>query len=250
MTYLRRFEPLLGGDWFAIGSLLVVAPHPDDEVLSCGGLICAHRERGHRVDVVVMTDGALGDASGASGAGYREQRRAETREALQVLGGCGVTFLDIPDGSLAGKADAAAMLRDVISAAKPATIVFPSPLEVHPDHRATAIHAASALEGLPAPQRILVCEIGAFMPSNVLLDITPHWARKEQAVGCFRSQVLHHDLIGKVKALNKARTVNVDDRTIDYVEAFAVVDRESLPAYLDASERLVRLVDAMGPRIV
>ena len=250
MTYLRRFEPLFGADWFAIGPLLVLAPHPDDEVLSCGGLIAAHRERGLPVTVVVMTDGALGDHARSADPAYRDLRRDETREALEVLGGSDLKFLDIRDGSLASRDDAAGMVRDAIAAAKPETIVFPSPLEVHPDHRATALHAARALSsGLPHPRRILACEIGAFMPSNVLLDITPYWPRKERAIACYRSQSILHDLAGKVRALNRARTVNVDDRTIEYVEAYAVIERASLPAYMERAEQLVSLVDGMGPPI-
>jgi LmbE family N-acetylglucosaminyl deacetylase len=247
VTYLRRFEPLLGGDWFAIGRLLALAPHPDDEVLACGGLISAHRERGLPVDVVVMTDGAQGDASRAADLRYREERRDETRAALQVLGGCDVRFLNVPDGSLAARLDAVVTLRELILATKPETVVFPSPLEVHPDHRATALHGASALQGLSCPRRILACEIGAFMPTNVLLDITPHWARKEEAIACYRSQSVRQDLIGKVRALNRARTVNVDDPSIEYVEAYTVIDRAGLPAYFDAAECLAKLVDGMGP---
>jgi hypothetical protein len=56
-----------------------------------------------------------------------------------------------------------------------------------------------------------------------------------------------HDLVGKVRALNRARTVNVDDRSIEYVEAYACVDPGKLPDYLRAAEALARLVDGMGP---
>jgi LmbE family N-acetylglucosaminyl deacetylase len=160
-----------------------------------------------------------------------------------------VTFLDVPDGTLASRPDAATSVRERIRALDPRTIVFPSPLEVHPDHRATALHAAAALDGIPWRGRLLACEIGAFMPANVLLDITAHWQQKERAIGCYRSQMVSQDLVGKVKALNRARTVNVDDRTIEYVEAYAVIDRDRFPEYLTSVERLAALVDAMGPKI-
>lgn len=247
--YLRRFEPLLGGDWFAIGPLLVLAPHPDDEVLGCGGLIIAHRERGLPVTVAVMTDGGLGESGKAGDAAYREMRRTECREAAEALGGLDVRFLDMPDGALASRPDAADRIREVIVDAKPATIVFPSPFEVHPDHRATALLGARALDGIPPPRRVMTCEIGAAMAANVLLDITPYMAKKERAVSCYRSQLRHQDLITKLRAQNRARTVNVDDRTIQFAEAYALIEGDLLASYLERVERVVEMVDRMGPRV-
>jgi LmbE family N-acetylglucosaminyl deacetylase len=245
--YLRRFEPLLGGEWFAIGPLLVLAPHPDDEVLGCGGLVIAHRERGLPVTAVIMTDGGLGDAGKEGSAAYREMRRAESRAAAEVLGGVELTFLDVPDGKLAAHPEAADAVRDVIRRVRPATVVFPSPFEVHPDHRATALHAARALEGVPPPRRLLACEIGAATASNVLLEITPLMAKKERAVACYRSQLVHMDLIAKLRSQNRARTVNVDDRAIEYAEGYTVIEGSRMGAYLAAVEAVVRLVDDMGP---
>jgi LmbE family N-acetylglucosaminyl deacetylase len=247
--YLRPFEPLLGGDWFAIGPLVVLAPHPDDEVLGCGGLILAHRDRGLPVSVVVMTDGGLGDSGKPGSAAYREERRSESRAAAEALGGVDLTFLDVPDGRLAAHPEAADAVRKILAAVRPATVVFPSPFEVHPDHRATALHAARALEGAPPPKRILACEIGAATASNVLLEITPYMARKERAVECYRSQLRHMDLIGKLRAQNRARTVNVDDRAIEFAEGYTVIEAGQLGPYLAAVEQVITIVDRMGPRV-
>ena len=58
--------------------LLVLAPHPDDEVIGCGGLVALHLRDGRKVHVVVATDGAqAGDAA---------QRESESRTALASLG--------------------------------------------------------------------------------------------------------------------------------------------------------------------
>jgi LmbE family N-acetylglucosaminyl deacetylase len=46
--------------------VLVVAPHPDDEVLGCGGMIAWHAARGDAVAVLELTDGAGGDPKGTS----------------------------------------------------------------------------------------------------------------------------------------------------------------------------------------
>jgi LmbE family N-acetylglucosaminyl deacetylase len=60
----------------SLGSLLVLAPHPDDEVIGCGGLVAQHLRERREVRVVVATDGgAAGDAS----ARQEESRRGVSR---------------------------------------------------------------------------------------------------------------------------------------------------------------------------
>lgn len=95
--------------------LLVVAPHPDDEVLGAGGLIQRVLARGGTVDVLLVTagDGYPDAVRGETGlaspvasdfVAYGARRIAETRAALDALGGSPgrvrVTVLGFPDGSL------------------------------------------------------------------------------------------------------------------------------------------------------
>src|SRR5438046_7255856 len=91
------FEPLdLRGE-----RLLVLAPHPDDEVIGCGGLVAQHLAEGRSVRVVVATDGGQ--------AGVAAEREEETRNALAILCGAGnpagekgLTAEDDPAGGIAG----------------------------------------------------------------------------------------------------------------------------------------------------
>src|SRR5437763_11246305 len=108
--------------------LLVLAPHPDDEVIGCGGLVALHLREGRRVRVVVATDGAA--------AGDARQREAESRAALASLGAAEVEFLRLPDRALADAESGgfAAALREL----RPDLIAVPSPIEIHPDHVALA----------------------------------------------------------------------------------------------------------------
>jgi len=94
--------------------LLVIAPHPDDETLSAGGLMARVHETGGRVNVVYLTDGEgypegvqsedhVESPAAVDYRGYGRQRRREARNALLALGldRASYTFLGFPDGGLA-----------------------------------------------------------------------------------------------------------------------------------------------------
>ncbi|MGD9795046.1 MAG: PIG-L deacetylase family protein, partial [Acidimicrobiia bacterium] len=119
-------------------SVLVLAPHSDDEVLGCGGLIAAAVRRGVRVDIVIATDGALSD-------GDRTVRPAESAAAVSVLGAdrTRVRFLDRPDGSLSNDVEGLAdEIGAVLAASRPGLIVSTSSWDPHPDHRALGLAIA------------------------------------------------------------------------------------------------------------
>lgn len=123
---------------------LIVAPHPDDELLGCGGLVAAAR-RPDAIEVLVLTDGALSPPAAAGDPGLPALRRDETLRALDALGVSGhyVSFADLPDGGLSNQA--ARLDRALYEAATrtSATDVFvPFRFDRHPDHQ--AVHAAGA----------------------------------------------------------------------------------------------------------
>src|SRR5215207_8879345 len=77
-------------------NILVIAPHPDDESIGCGGTLYFHTERGDRVAVVYLTSGELGLKNLP-----REQawtiREAEARKAAKILRLAEPVFLRCPD---------------------------------------------------------------------------------------------------------------------------------------------------------
>jgi LmbE family N-acetylglucosaminyl deacetylase len=248
-VYLRPWEALIGPEHVVRGPLLVVAPHPDDEVIGCGGIMAAHLDAGRAVRALVLTDGRAGDPRGLeTGAAYAELRRTEAREAARRIGGADVRFLTHPDGGLAASPGAVDDLAREIADFAPFTLCFPSPYEIHPDHRAASLHVRAALARLAAPPAALFAfEIGGFMPANCLLNVSGFAARKADAIRAYASQLAHMDIPAKVAALNRARTVNVADAAVTDCEAYCRIDPARLDAYFDAAEAAVRVVDGMGP---
>ena len=247
-TYFRGWELLLPPSAIIRGRAMVVAPHPDDEIVGCGGALVAHRKAGEEVDVVVLTDGGMGNPDGEGGPAYVALRREETMRAVQLAGGAHHHFLDYKDGHLSDSWKPADELQGLLEKLKPTTVFFPSPYEVHPDHRAASLHLLRAVRNLEVKPQLLAYEIGGFMTPNLLLDITPHMLQKEQALTAFPSQLLHQDLVGKVRALNHARSVNVDDPAIRYVEAYLRLEGEAIAEFLECLDRLLGLTEQMRPR--
>jgi LmbE family N-acetylglucosaminyl deacetylase len=115
---------------------VVVAPHPDDETLGCGGTICRIRSSGAPVTILVLTDGSGSHPSPRLAA----RRAAEVRAAAAVLGVDDVVLLGLPDGSLA-RQNAEVLrrrVRDVLDARDAQTVFVTSARDGSADHEAAA----------------------------------------------------------------------------------------------------------------
>jgi LmbE family N-acetylglucosaminyl deacetylase len=115
-------------------ALLVVSPHPDDEVLGAGGLIASAARAGRAVDVLSVTDG---EAAYPDWKGLDRIRRREVSEALKVLApSVVIRHLSIPDGRVA---EHRARLFEAVErrVARDTILVAPFECDGHPDHDAT-----------------------------------------------------------------------------------------------------------------
>ena len=209
--------------------VLVFAPHADDEVFAVGGMLAFHTDLGAEVRVVVVTDGAAGDPRGLA-SDLARLRAAESRAAGERLGVTDYRFLDLPDGGLSGRAELAERLRAELEEFDPGLVYGPSPQEMHPDHRALARALVAALSG-GKERRVLLYSVNAQVTPGILFDVTPVFERKLAAVRCFASQIVYHDLEGKVMAVDRARTVNVEDPNVRYIEGFVDLSSRQLARY-------------------
>jgi LmbE family N-acetylglucosaminyl deacetylase len=137
-----RKTPLPAGT----GPVLVVAPHPDDETLGCGGLIAASVRDGRVVHTVFVTDGAASHPGSGAWSRRRlgEQREAEAKDALRRLGAAEqpTSFLRLPDAAMPprgspGYATASEAMAEIVEALEPELVVVPWRRDPHCDHRAS-----------------------------------------------------------------------------------------------------------------
>ncbi|KDE97721.1 LmbE family protein [Mycolicibacterium aromaticivorans JS19b1 = JCM 16368] len=191
-------------------SLVVLAPHPDDETLGFGAAACGVAARGIDVHTVIASDGgaAWPGLSVSERARLEESRRSESRTAAAVLGLPMPDFLGLPDGKLAENESRLADVLTDILAARPAGTWCAATWrgDGHPDHEAVGRAAAVAASRTGA----VLLEYPIWMwhwahPGDeavpwqraVRIVTNPSAAqRKREAVASFRSQ-LESDATGR-----------------------------------------------------
>jgi LmbE family N-acetylglucosaminyl deacetylase len=188
--------------------VLVLAPHPDDETIGCGGAILLHRRRGDEVKVVFVTDGAAGDPRRFyRGRDYVAVRRREARRAARVLGVGSLEFWKHPDGALAGSPGLPGQLKDLLSRERPDIVYLPFAGDAHPDHQALAKAYKKAVGR--SRSRALECryEIWSMMRRVRVADISAVFEKKLEALRQYRSQLRCCDYLERITRLNSARAL-------------------------------------------
>jgi len=182
--------------------VVVVAPHPDDEILTCGALLHLVAQQGAAPLVVAVTDG---EASHPGSQEWpperlRRERARETESALACLGigSERVQRLGIPDGGVtAAEAELTQRLAAIL---QPGDVVITTwRFDGHPDHEATARACIAAAQRSGA--RVLQAPVWGWhwsapgdgaLPlaqARKLLLPAAALARKHAALGCFHSQI-------------------------------------------------------------
>ena len=196
----------------SIGNVLVVAPHPDDESLGCGGTIALLRERGFAVHVLFVSDGTGSHPHSPTYPAdrLRPLREAEARAALRILNVPpeAATFMrlkdtQVPTPDSPAFADAVDFVRNLLLTVNPATVLVPWRRDPHRDHRASWQLLTGALRGLPNRPRVLeylvwLWELGRPadmpVPDEMIVwrvPITSVMAQRNRAIAAHRSQVTH-----------------------------------------------------------
>lgn len=221
-------------------SVLVLAPHMDDEVLGCGGTLVLHRRAGALVTVVFVTDGRWGSGKlhGLDGDALRQAqerliatRRREAAAALTRLDIEAPVFLDAPDGALAPTPELAGRLRAVIERVAPQIVYLPSFLEQHPDHRATNDVLRAALRGERSDIACHGYEVWTPQYPNCFVGIDATMDVKLAALAEYHSQLEDGDFQHGIVGLNAYRAMMRPRPGRRYAEAFCALP---LPDYFRA----------------
>jgi LmbE family N-acetylglucosaminyl deacetylase len=194
--------------------IVVVAPHPDDEVIGCGGMLAAAAERGNSVALIAVTDGeaCYPPTPGCTRQQLAAMRRAESMEALQRLGvvPVSVTRLGLPDGAVPEHMHV--LVQHLRRLLRPDDIVISTwRHDGHVDHDAVGAATAAAADSRGA--RLIEVPIWAWHRSAGAeshlrgskiqrIALTTRWEmRKEYALAAYASQVRPAAPLPRVPAL-------------------------------------------------
>jgi LmbE family N-acetylglucosaminyl deacetylase len=203
---------------FSSNDALVIAPHPDDESIGCGGSIIRHISAGSRVKIVFLTDGEKGDFESRCGQDYRTLRKRSSHKALEILGVGDCEFWGYPDRTLClSENELGERLIHTVETFSPSLIYVPSPFEAHPDHRASFNAVWKIREKLDIP--ILLYEILMALYPDTLVDISREMEPKKRAIRSYHTELSYNDYLSKVEGLNRFRTGTLP-KDIEYAEAF------------------------------
>ena len=197
-------------DLAQIGNALVIAPHPDDESLGCGGTIARLRGQGYHVHVLFVSDGTMSHPNSLTYPAdrLRQLREAEALEAIRILGvpAENAIFMRQKDRQVATPdsptfAGGVAYLRRMLLDVKPAAVFVPWRRDPHPDHRASWQLLHGALAKLLTRPRVLeyliwLWELGneADIPTRSEMNvwqvaIDTVMEQRNRAIAAHRSQV-------------------------------------------------------------
>jgi LmbE family N-acetylglucosaminyl deacetylase len=179
---------------------LVVAPHPDDETLGCGGTLLRLAGEGARLAWLIVT------SMSATGGFSDEEVKARDSEISQVramYGFSDVFKLRLPTRQLdrMPMADLIGEFANVFKSFEPQQVFLPYRMDVHTDHRAVFDAGAACAKWFryPSVQRVLAYETlsetefsldarSVFQP-NYFVDITQYLERKIEIMGLYRSEM-------------------------------------------------------------
>lgn len=154
----KRFVQKAITQWFSPGEqrVLVIAPHPDDEVVGCAGTILRHKAAGDSVCVLYVTDGRRSRAGGLGPQEMAWRRREEVNKVAGILGIDRMVWLGFPEGEWA-TGDLEKSLRTLVDSWLPHLVYAPSRVDFHPEHHKVAYGLAHwpGLQGCAGPAPVL-----------------------------------------------------------------------------------------------
>ncbi|MDJ0521017.1 MAG: PIG-L family deacetylase [Planctomycetota bacterium] len=207
-------EKLEDDDLRALERVLVLTPHPDDEVFGMGGTMVRLRDLGVPLSITWLTNAD------------EPVRKPEARAVLDRLA---PEVTDEEAFPLPGEhilvGEATGVIRDRIAAYEPRVIALPSVFDVHIDHVRLVLALRAAITAQGWEGRVLQYEVWNTLVPNAIVDISAAMEEKRELMHLYPSQ-LRTDILNyvdRIEALNRYRGLGGGE---DWAEAFTLTSAE------------------------
>lgn len=216
-------------------SMLVVAPHQDDEAIGCGGVLALQVRANSPAFIVLVQDGGDGhEELGMTRPELVALRNEESRRAAALLGIESPRFLGNANLTESA-AQASKDLREIIIHRKVDAVFVPFLLDGHPDHRVTNYILADALRRIDWQVRVFGYEVWGLCIPNVIVVIDEVIGHKLDMLACFEFANKALDYVQSTEGLNMYRSRLLGSGMCKYAECFFEVPRQE---YIELVDRV------------
>jgi LmbE family N-acetylglucosaminyl deacetylase len=218
-----------------MSAILVIAPHPDDETLGCGGTLLRHKADGDAIHWLITT-------SMKKNAGFSEDRigvrEKEITAVAEAFGFSSVTRLGFPTTSLdtVSKSKLIDGMGKVFEEVVPVTVYVPFPGDAHSDHRQTFEAASACCKNFryPSVRKVIACEISSetdfgldptetsFRP-NLFVDITTYLNEKIRIMETYDGEMRASPFPRSGEAIRALATLRGSQAGCAAAEAFMIL---------------------------
>jgi LmbE family N-acetylglucosaminyl deacetylase len=238
-AFAPRTAQALDIDSYAGANILVLAPHPDDEIIGCGGTLLKFIRAGARVIVVHATDGAasaaLQDAPTETRGTIRLQ---EARTVAESIGFSETLFWKERNGAFECTEPCIKELRKTIESVRPTLVFTPFVTDVHDEHLVLNRVLARALENLSwdcSSMRVLSYEVWSLTPASTYCDVTDVMKRVEELLLLYKTAMKVDDFVHFCGHRNYYHAYTLTGGP-GFVEAFHMVSAASFGALIRTAE--------------
>lgn len=212
--------------------ILIIAPHPDDEVLGCGGTIAKYGKKGDEVHLCIVTKAYTPDWSEE----FLKKREEEIAQVVKLLGIKKTYFLDFPTVRLdtIPQQELMRSILKIIETVKPNTVYVPHWGDPVVDHR--LVFEAASVATRPRPgstvKKLLSYEILSetewgkgfkeFIP-DIYEDITLEIKVKMEAMKAYRSELKEFPHPRSLEAIETLAKKRGSEAGLKFAEAFMLI---------------------------
>lgn len=220
-----------------MSKVLVVAVHPDDETLGCGGTILKHKDQGDEINWLVITAPIKGNHPAFTDE-FILKRDALVDRVAAAYGFNETIKLNLPTQKLhtVDLKDIILMVADVFKRIQPDTIYMLYKNDVHSDHRVAfdAVYSCTKSFRYPFIKRILMIEAlsetefapaissSSFCP-NVYVDITKYIDKKLEIMELYDTEIMQEPYPRSLSSIKALARVRGSRAGVMYAEAFQLL---------------------------